>query len=164
MTLTFSPDECQSKSFEKINNMLLTAIFKFFTTKNVLINLFIHSFISRWPSPLSLVSPRWSFTLVLSLNKPFGISFWSIFPHIILIILNSADCIRQVSTFFITQHSVQIHSSSPFLYKTYTIYRYLFWRFTHFFPVSAIYGKLCWIAPARWSLAPLVLFIMPFCN
>jgi len=32
--LTFSPDECQSKSFEKMNT-LLTAIFKFCTTKNL---------------------------------------------------------------------------------------------------------------------------------
>jgi len=32
--LTFSPNECQSKSFEKMNT-LLSAIFKFCTTKNV---------------------------------------------------------------------------------------------------------------------------------
>jgi len=33
--LTFSPDECQSNSFEKMNT-LLSAIFKFCTTKNLL--------------------------------------------------------------------------------------------------------------------------------
>jgi len=32
--LTFSPEECQSKSFEKINT-LLSAIFKFCITKNL---------------------------------------------------------------------------------------------------------------------------------
>jgi len=32
--LAFSPDECQTKSFEKMN-MLLSAIFQFYTTKNL---------------------------------------------------------------------------------------------------------------------------------
>jgi len=35
--LTFSPDECQSKSFEKMNTLLST-IFEFCTTKNLFNN------------------------------------------------------------------------------------------------------------------------------
>jgi len=82
-----------------------------------LLTKFVSSILSRCPSHLSPISPRWfsiPSTPVLSLSKPFGIPSWSVFHTSFESHLISAVWCQPSSL-----PNNQIHSSSHFLYKIY---------------------------------------------